>query len=730
MNFFGISRQKNGCFKEGNVLINLYYIYTLFSGMKRILLFSLICIVPLSVLSQKVTIQITGAKDVSVSGWQILDDKYITVLAGNEYPVEDTVVFTLEANKKYFFEVSVSEINYADTCLYSLLINNEPTILINSDIGYGDHFFPFFTGIKDDENAKITGGSDADISDFPWQVYLEAGDYTCGGSIISNNWIITAAHCTKNDYDETISASEMALIVGANNPRSTLDGKIYRVSEVIVHENYDSNTLNNDIALLKLKEPINYTNAEPIKLVSAKDASAGATDPGVMSWVTGYGITRVHPETYPATLQQVRLPIVSNSQASTVWKSIPATDLMAGYLNGNKDACTGDSGGPLVVPVEGGYKLAGMVSWGSSNCNTYGAYTRLSLFESWITTKTGIEITFKAPVPEGDSIICIGIPSSEYHVSKVTGATTYNWSLIPENAGSIISNSETATVNWNPVYTGRTSISLQVSRNDELSEISELIVNIAKRTKLINEPEDTVMCAEEPLTLKAETEGYNLNYTWYKNGNFLSSGPTDEIKILSAIADDSGNYYCEINGSCGNIVSGITNLTVLPVTKINDISSDTEVAFGDDVSLEIDADGHNLTYQWEKDGTPLANGTNSGFDLQNVNAKNIGLYQVTVTGTCGTEISSKVYVYVKKADYSEEPEVFVWPTVTNDVFNVALSNEQYYNISIFNTLGKLLKESDRCQYQTTVDISDIPAGIYIITIYNSSFWKSVKLIKR
>jgi hypothetical protein len=220
------------------------------------------------------------------------------------------------------------------------------------------------------------------------------------------------------------------------------------------------------------------------------------------------------------------------------------------------------------------------------------------------------------------------------------------------------------------------------------------------------------------------------NYTWYKDSKLIKSGKSGNVNVANALFNDSGQYFCDITGSCGNIVSGITNLTVLPVTKINDISSDTEVAFGDDVSLEIDADGHNLTYQWEKDGTPLANGTNSGFDLQNVNAKNIGLYQVTVTGTCGTEISSKVYVYVKKADYSKEPEVFVWPTVTNDEFNVALSNEQYYNISIFNTLGKLLIESDRCQYQTTVDISDIPAGIYIITIYNNNFRKSVKLIKR
>ena len=61
--------------------------------------------------------------------------------------------------------------------------------------------------------------------------------------------------------------------------------------------------------------------------------------------------------------------------------------------------------------------------------------------------------------------------------------------------------------------------------------------------------------------------------------------------------------------------------------------------------------------------------------LQNVNATTIGIYKTTVTGTCGIEISDKVYVYVKKSNYSAEPEVFVWPTITSDEFTVALSNE-------------------------------------------------------
>jgi len=690
----------------------------------------MICIIPLSVLAQKTAMQLIRTRDASISEWQILDDKFMQVLSGNEYPADDTITFSLEANKRYFLLISISRINYSDTCLYSFWLNNDFIMLINSDTGTGDHFFPFFTGVKADTEAKITGGSNAAISDFPWQVFLEAENFTCGGSIISNQWIITAAHCTRDDYNVKIPASSMDVIVGASNPRNSSQGKKYYVSDVISHESFDISTLNNDIALLKLKDPIDYPNATPIKLVSAKDAAAGATDPGVISWVTGYGITSVNPVIYPSALQKVQLPIVSNSQASLVWRDIPVTDVMAGYRDGNKDACSGDSGGPLVVPVVGEYKLAGLVSWGSTDCNTYGAYTRLSLFESWITQKTGIEITFVAPVPQGDSIVCSGTSYTEYQAASVAGASAYSWSLTPQSAGTIHGNGETATVSWNSGFTGSADIKLQVSRNGELSDMSTLRVNVAKLTKIISEPADTVMCAEKPIKLTIGAEGYNLNYSWFKNRNLLVSGPSGVVSILSATTDDSGQYFCEIKGSCGNVVSRTINLTVLPVTRINSITPDTEVSFGDDLTLDVTTEGHNLTYQWQKDNNPLDQGHSSNLVLQNVNANDIGLYQTTVTGTCGTVKSNKVYVYVKKENYSGDPEVFVWPTMVTGEFSVALNNDNNYTILLHNTIGRLLKKKENCRYQTIMNISDLPPGIYIVTVYNDTMRKSIKLIKK
>ncbi len=125
----------------------------------------------------------------------------------------------------------------------------------------------------------------------------------------------------------------------------------------------------------------------------------------------------------------------------------------------------------------------------------------------------------------------------------------------------------------------------------------------------------------------------------------------------------------------------------------------------------------------------LDNSNTSRLTLQGLNATNIGLYQVTVTGACGTEISDTIYVYVKKPGNANEPEVYLWPTLTNEEFNVALSNDNSYNINIYNTSGKVIRELTGCRYDTKVSVNRLPKGLYIVTVFNNDFRKSIKLIK-
>jgi hypothetical protein len=690
--------------------------------MKKFLLVSLLYLISFSLLAQKATVQLIQIKNTGLSDWQILDDQNVSLFSGTGNVGNDSSAFSLEANKYYFLRVSVTEINYRDTSLYSLILNGEPILLIKTGIGIGDHLFPFFTGVKA-LNAKIAGGTNALISDFPWQVYFISGNFRCGGSIINGNWILTAAHCTKDDFGAAIPASSMSVKVGANNPSNTLDGKIYQVSADIVNEGYNDQTLLNDIALLRLKDTINFTNATPINIVTANDVTAGAITPGVLSWVTGWGYTSVSPDVLPTALQKVQLPIISNAQAASVWGTkITATDLMAGYLNGNKDACNGDSGGPLIVPVSGEYRLAGLVSWGSPSCNTYGAYSRVSDFDDWILKNTGF-------LPKGDSIVCKGTASSQYSIIPIPGASKYQWSLLPVSAGTINGSGRNTTVLWNTSFTGNVTIILSATINNKISDWYRLSVKVATHTKLLSQSADTVICAGQHVSLNVNVLGYNLIYKWSKNGQVIQTGSSSKINISSATINDSGDYSCEISGSCGTDVSGNIKLTVYPVTKITFISPNVEVPFGNDVTLQVNADGHDLVYQWQKNGMAIANSNSSLLLLSQMNASNTGIYRTTVTGTCGIETSDSIYVYVKRSSFKGDPEVFVWPTITNNEFEVALSTDSFYNVQIFNTMGKKIRDLPKCRYQTSINISTLDQGVYIIEVYNSDFRKSIKVIK-
>jgi hypothetical protein len=209
----------------------------------------------------------------------------------------------------------------------------------------------------------------------------------------------------------------------------------------------------------------------------------------------------------------------------------------------------------------------------------------------------------------------------------------------------------------------------------------------------------------------------------------IKSGKSPDLVFSNATEDSSGVYRCEIAGSCGEVLSPEINLTVLPVTVINNITPDVTALFGDDIALEVYTDGHNLQYQWQKDGDKIPEGTGPVFSLPNVNANAAGLYRIKVSGSCGEVLSRNVYVYVTNKENPPDPEIFVWPTLVSSHFNVALSDGQTYNLRLFNSAGKLIKEKRDCQYKTSLDISDLPGGVYILTVSGKNFRKSVKLIR-
>ena len=199
---------------------------------------------------------------------------------------------------------------------------------------------------------KVVGGVDVDIKDYPWQV---AVDYGCGGSIIGDSWVLTAAHCVGGGVN---------YIYAGNSAPYASGGETYTAIQTIVHPSYGSGTsYSHDFALVEIEGEFNFSNPNigKIDLINAADVLAGSEDPGVMATITGWG-TLSSGGSMASTLQMVQAPIVANDVACGAatdengnsgdygCSSLDGSMICAGDLiNGGEDACQGDSGGPLAV---------------------------------------------------------------------------------------------------------------------------------------------------------------------------------------------------------------------------------------------------------------------------------------------------------------------------------------------------------------------------------------------
>ncbi len=231
-------------------------------------------------------------------------------------------------------------------------------------------------------DTRIVGGSDADASKWPFIAAIVSAGQTpseghfCGGSLIREDVVLTAAHCIDGS-----SASSMDVWLGVYK-RSTAetDGEKRTVSRVVMHSGYNNNTNENDMALLFLSEPSTYPT------VPLFTDAIGALQAGDLFSVAGWG-TLSSGGSQPDTLQSVDVPHVTNDVCSAALNGGITDDMLcAGLAEGGKDSCQGDSGGPLVFDVNGTIYQTGVVSWGigCADPEQYGVYARVSHFESWI----------------------------------------------------------------------------------------------------------------------------------------------------------------------------------------------------------------------------------------------------------------------------------------------------------------------------------------------------------
>ncbi|XP_028826444.1 transmembrane protease serine 5 isoform X2 [Denticeps clupeoides] len=232
---------------------------------------------------------------------------------------------------------------------------------------------------------RIVGGAEATLGRWPWQVGLYYNTrHTCGGSIITSQWIATAAHCV-HKLPQVSSWVVYAGIVTRNAVKMAPHTG-HAVEKIIYNKNYNHRTHDSDIALMKLKTPLNFS--ETIRPVCLPQYNQDLPV-GMQCWISGWGYTKPDDVHIPDTLKEAPVPLISTKKCNSSCMyngEITPRMLCAGYTEGKVDACQGDSGGPLVCQDENIWRLVGVVSWGTgcAEPNHPGVYTKVSEFLGWI----------------------------------------------------------------------------------------------------------------------------------------------------------------------------------------------------------------------------------------------------------------------------------------------------------------------------------------------------------
>ncbi|KAJ3639324.1 hypothetical protein Zmor_002689 [Zophobas morio] len=243
--------------------------------------------------------------------------------------------------------------------------------------------------------ALIVGGKPASAGEFPFMAAIgfdsdNKVEWRCGGTLISEEYVLTAAHCTFTHDRESPTVVRLGELDLSREDEGT-EYADYSVKNIIVHHNYTYPRKYYDIALIQLAPRVKFTKfIRPACLYTKSQVELP------QAVATGWGKTDYAAAEISDKLMKVSLNIYSNSRCSQTYQvnkhlpqGIKSNMICAGELKGGMDTCQGDSGGPLLITKKGNqceFYVIGITSFGKScgQANTPAIYTRVSSFVSWI----------------------------------------------------------------------------------------------------------------------------------------------------------------------------------------------------------------------------------------------------------------------------------------------------------------------------------------------------------
>jgi len=304
-------------------------------------------------------------------------------LAGREYE-SCTNIFTDDyiCATEVDSEGELTAWDYCDSCCPGASVETTPQLQAHPANEPGN----CYCGVQNpyDAYGRIVGGYKSFSGMMPWQVAIlfhepELYNQGCGGTLVSDRFVVTAAHCT-----DGASPSDLFVRVGDTILATEFEATAftYEVEEIIEHPDYYVPATSHDIAILKLVENVDlysFPNIKPACLPSFSFSGEAVTS----GWGTLYsnGPSVSH-------LRDVDVNVFPNGECGAMNDAMDDSMICAGYFAGGKDACQGDSGGPLVAhnPFNESYTLTGVVSWGygCAEPDLLGIYANVSYFSYWL----------------------------------------------------------------------------------------------------------------------------------------------------------------------------------------------------------------------------------------------------------------------------------------------------------------------------------------------------------